>query len=85
MAVPPLSIAAMAFGKKQQGVIVESVWWLEFYTTMLGFINFRLYHSLNLAYPPAIPGSASSFPFRYGQTSHTGVVYQEESKIDISK
>uniref|UniRef100_A0A8C9UZX5 Pescadillo homolog n=1 Tax=Scleropages formosus TaxID=113540 RepID=A0A8C9UZX5_SCLFO len=24
----------------------------EFYTTLLGFINFRLYHSINLAYPP---------------------------------
>lgn len=28
---------------------------VEFYTTMLGFVNFRLYHSLNLCYPPAIP------------------------------
>nr|XP_057926345.1 pescadillo [Doryrhamphus excisus] len=26
----------------------------EFYTTLLGFINFRLYHSLNLVYPPKI-------------------------------
>ena len=25
---------------------------VEFYTVMLGFINFRLYHSLNLFYPP---------------------------------
>ncbi|RZC35883.1 Pescadillo N domain containing protein [Asbolus verrucosus] len=25
---------------------------VEFYTVMLGFINFRLYHSLNLYYPP---------------------------------
>jgi len=33
---------------------------VEFYTTMLGFINFRLFHSLNLAYPPAIPGLDSS-------------------------
>ncbi|KFV98728.1 Pescadillo, partial [Eurypyga helias] len=24
----------------------------EFYTTLLGFVNFRLYHSLNLLYPP---------------------------------
>uniref|UniRef100_A0A8C9VJC9 Pescadillo homolog n=1 Tax=Scleropages formosus TaxID=113540 RepID=A0A8C9VJC9_SCLFO len=26
----------------------------EFYTTLLGFINFRLYHSINLAYPPKV-------------------------------
>ncbi|XP_049619420.1 pescadillo [Syngnathus scovelli] len=26
----------------------------EFYTTLLGFINFRLYHSLNLVYPPKL-------------------------------
>ncbi|CAH2001943.1 unnamed protein product [Acanthoscelides obtectus] len=25
---------------------------VEFYTVMLGFVNFRLYHSLNLYYPP---------------------------------
>jgi len=29
---------------------------VDFYTTMLGFINFRLYHSLNLQYPPTLPG-----------------------------
>ncbi|NWI14168.1 PESC protein, partial [Crypturellus soui] len=28
----------------------------EFYTTLLGFVNFRLYHSLNLLYPPKIEG-----------------------------
>ncbi|XP_064620851.1 pescadillo homolog [Lineus longissimus] len=27
---------------------------VEFYTTMLGFINFRLYHTLNLHYPPKL-------------------------------
>jgi len=26
----------------------------EFYTTMLGFVMYRLYHSLNLHYPPKI-------------------------------
>lgn len=26
----------------------------EFYTTLLGFVNFRLYHSLNLHYPPKV-------------------------------
>jgi len=27
---------------------------VEFYTTVLGFVNFRLYHSLNLTYPPKL-------------------------------
>jgi len=27
---------------------------VEFYTTMLGFINFRLYHTLGLHYPPKV-------------------------------
>jgi len=27
---------------------------IEFYTTMLGFINFQLYHTLNLHYPPQL-------------------------------
>lgn len=35
----------------------------EFYTTLLGFVNFRLYQSLNLHYPPKVgpqpsPGSS---------------------------
>ncbi|XP_051923296.1 pescadillo [Hippocampus zosterae] len=30
----------------------------EFYTTLLGFINFRLYHSLNLVYPPKLDSKA---------------------------
>lgn len=27
---------------------------VEFYCTLLGFVNFRLYHSLNLCYPPRL-------------------------------
>ncbi|XP_030376873.1 pescadillo homolog [Scaptodrosophila lebanonensis] len=30
---------------------------VEFYTIMLGFVNFRLYHGLNMAYPPQFPSS----------------------------
>lgn len=30
---------------------------VEFYTIMLGFVNFRLYHSLNMVYPPQFPES----------------------------
>ncbi|XP_055681137.1 pescadillo homolog [Lutzomyia longipalpis] len=32
---------------------------VEFYTIMLGFVNFRLYHGLNLQYPPQIPSSVT--------------------------
>ncbi|CAG5922884.1 pescadillo [Menidia menidia] len=32
----------------------------EFYTTLLGFVNFRLYHSLNLVYPPKLDGKTES-------------------------
>ncbi|XP_070807119.1 pescadillo homolog [Pituophis catenifer annectens] len=31
----------------------------EFYTTLLGFVNFRLYQTLNLHYPPKIEGHSS--------------------------
>lgn len=30
---------------------------IEFYTTMLGFINYQLYHTLNLHYPPELNSS----------------------------
>lgn len=32
---------------------------VEFYTIMLGFVNFRLYHSLNITYPPQFPNTVS--------------------------
>uniref|UniRef100_A0A667YQB1 Pescadillo homolog n=1 Tax=Myripristis murdjan TaxID=586833 RepID=A0A667YQB1_9TELE len=32
----------------------------ELYTTLLGFVNFRLYHSLNLVYPPKLDGKAEA-------------------------
>uniref|UniRef100_A0A1L8DH33 Pescadillo homolog n=1 Tax=Nyssomyia neivai TaxID=330878 RepID=A0A1L8DH33_9DIPT len=32
---------------------------VEFYTIMLGFVNFRLYHGMNLQYPPQIPTSVT--------------------------
>jgi len=27
---------------------------IEIYASLLGFINYRLYHSLNLKYPPTV-------------------------------
>ncbi|MBN3304288.1 PESC protein, partial [Amia calva] len=32
----------------------------EFYTTLLGFVNFRLYQSLNLVYPPKLDSKAEA-------------------------
>lgn len=32
---------------------------VEFYSTLLGFVNFRLYHLLNLSYPPKLQGYTS--------------------------
>ncbi|PNI97925.1 PES1 isoform 8, partial [Pan troglodytes] len=32
----------------------------EFYTTLLGFVNFRLYQLLNLHYPPKLEGQAQA-------------------------
>ncbi|XP_051021158.1 pescadillo homolog [Acomys russatus] len=32
----------------------------EFYTTLLGFVNFRLYQSLNLHYPPKLEGQVQA-------------------------
>lgn len=33
---------------------------VEFYTTLLGFINFKLYHSINLHYPPKLELDAAT-------------------------
>lgn len=33
---------------------------VEFYTIMLGFVNFRLFHSMNLAYPPQFADSTTA-------------------------
>jgi pescadillo protein len=38
---------------------------VDFYCTLLGFINFRLYHSLNLCYPPKLT------PFSMGVKTET--------------
>ena len=40
---------------------------VEFYTTVLGFVNYRLYHNLNLIYPPALITNVSSTMMRIGQ------------------
>lgn len=42
--------------KEQVDFKVMSIF-VEFYTIMLGFVNFRLYHGLNLCYPPQLPSA----------------------------
>lgn len=37
---------------------------VEFYTTLVGFINYKLYHSLNLHYPPKLEIEGSSIPIQ---------------------
>ena len=46
---------------------------VEFYCTLLGFINFRLYHSLNLCYPPKLS------PFNKGFSTNNS---SSESMVD---
>lgn len=38
---------------------------VEFYITMLGFVNFRLYHTLNLYYPPKLTTSGKTIFLKY--------------------
>ncbi|KAI4896542.1 hypothetical protein NFI96_020268 [Prochilodus magdalenae] len=45
----------------------------EFYTTLLGFVNFRLYQTLNLVYPPKLDGK--------GETE-LGVAFEEDYAMD---
>ena len=37
---------------------------VEFYTTVLGFVNFRLFNSLNLHYPPTLATSSGELEFK---------------------
>jgi hypothetical protein len=47
---------------------------VEFYTTMLGFVNFRLFYNLNLHYPPTLVGMA-----------HAGDEVNAEGDLDALK
>lgn len=45
---------------------------LEFYSALLGFVNFNLYHSLNLKYPPQVSARASVCTYTHTHThAHT--------------
>merc|ERR1712242_403704 len=68
---------------------------VEFYATMLGFVNFRLYNGINLTYPPkltAIPekehmdegvrGQEDQRVFALNQSLHRTVLSDENVEID---
>ncbi|XP_004766487.1 pescadillo homolog [Mustela nigripes] len=50
----------------------------EFYTTLLGFVNFRLYQSLNLHYPPKLEGQA----YTEAKTSEDTYALDSESSME---
>uniref|UniRef100_A0A1W7REW4 Pescadillo homolog n=1 Tax=Agkistrodon contortrix contortrix TaxID=8713 RepID=A0A1W7REW4_AGKCO len=52
----------------------------EFYTTLLGFVNFRLYQSLNLHYPPKIESRCSA-----ESKSEDGDAYALDSESTLEK
>lgn len=65
----------------------------DFYTTMLGFINFRLYNSINLVYPPKLQGLQSQAEedqvdqendrvFALNQSLHRTVIPEDVSEMD---
>ncbi|XP_012869981.1 PREDICTED: pescadillo homolog [Dipodomys ordii] len=51
----------------------------EFYTTLLGFVNFRLYQSLNLHYPPKLEGQVQA------ETKASEATYALDSESSIEK
>uniref|UniRef100_A0A8C6G3Y3 Pescadillo homolog n=1 Tax=Moschus moschiferus TaxID=68415 RepID=A0A8C6G3Y3_MOSMO len=50
----------------------------EFYTTLLGFVNFRLYQSLNLHYPPKLESQGHT----EAKTSEDAYVLDSESSLE---
>lgn len=45
----------------------------EFYTTLLGFVNFKLYHSLNLFYPPKVSHQLRLSIYSFTKNAYTPV------------
>jgi len=62
---------------------------VEFYTTVLGFVNYRLYHSLNLTYPPKLAvisespeGDHEDRVAALNQSIFKSVVEEEEEQLE---
>merc|ERR1712212_618849 len=56
---------------------------VEFYTTVLGFVNFRLYHKLNLKYPPTLTTTTTSLvPQRSDETAAAEGEVSSETAAD---
>jgi len=55
---------------------------VEFYTTVLGFVNFRLYHKLNLKYPPTLTTTTSLVPQPGSDETEGNEVNGAESAAD---
>ncbi|KAG0494413.1 hypothetical protein HPP92_005407 [Vanilla planifolia] len=67
---------------------------LEFYEALLGFVNFKLYHSINVKYPPILDSRlealadelyALSRCVAAGSTSASGSLVSETGNTDIQK
>merc|ERR1711872_1004408 len=62
---------------------------VEFYTTMLGFTNFRLYNGLNITYPPKLVGcdaedsSNDEMVAALNQSLHRTVMPDEVPELDV--
>merc|ERR1712241_222769 len=54
---------------------------VEFYTTMLGFVNFRLYHNLNLQYPPMLAGTVRTDEDM--ETDDAPIVQSDDDKVEL--
>ena len=59
---------------------------VEFYTTVLGFVNYRMYHNLNLIYPPALITNVASTMMRIGQDDEINAKDKESTgKVILKK
>jgi len=64
---------------------------VEFYSTMLGFVNFRLYNGLNLTYPPQLAGlpadqdaqEGEDRVFALNQSLHRTILPEDEADMDV--
>ncbi|XP_072034585.1 pescadillo homolog [Amphiura filiformis] len=79
---PVTWIVPYAFSYSQPGTVDLKIMstFADFYTTLLGFINFRLYHSINLHYPPKVALNPADAKAK-GSTSYSLKDQEEEEKV----